>query len=112
MKRHIIAITLVMSAHASGAWAQIHTAVDPVADFDRPFGLGGHSCKQYDDTGKLYIYSEGMPSVSVMSWLQRSDGGTKANVAMPDELLVALPRIPGCLPGKHHAARWVGRTVG
>jgi len=84
--------------------AQVTTAIDPTIGFSRLFGLGGHACKQYDDTGKLYIYSEGIPSPAVISWLQRSDNGTKANVSMPAELSEALPLIPGCLPGKHHAA--------
>jgi hypothetical protein len=71
---------------------------------ERPFGLGGHACKQYDDSGRLYIYSEGMPSVGIVSWMQQSANGTKPNVPMPEELAQALPHIPGCLPGKHHAA--------
>lgn len=79
-------------------------AIDPVAAFPRLFGLGGHTCKQYDDTGRLFLYSEGLPSPSVIAWLQQSANGTKANVPMPDELAAALPLIPGCLPGKHHAA--------
>jgi hypothetical protein len=84
--------------------AQVTTAIDPTMSFSRLFGLGGHACKQYDDTGRLYIYSEGIPSPAVISWLQRSNNGTKANVSMPAELSAALPLIPGCLPGKHHAA--------
>jgi hypothetical protein len=90
--------------HITAAHAQVTTATDPTTGFARLFGLGGHACKQYDDTGKLYIYTEGLPSISVISWLQRSDNGTKANVPMPQELADALPLIPGCLPGKHHAA--------
>ena len=90
---------------SSTAVAQTIPATDPTSDFDRPFGLGGRSCKQYDDTGRLFIYTEGLPSIGVISWLQQSDGGTKANVPMPQELAVALPKIPGCMPGKHHAAR-------
>jgi hypothetical protein len=88
----------------TAAHAQVTTATDPTIGFTRLFGLGGHACKQYDDTGRLYIYSEGLPSLAVTSWLQRSDNGMKANVAMPEELAEALPQIPGCLPGKHHAA--------
>lgn len=86
------------------ATAQATQAIDPVVGFDRTFGLGGHACKQYDDTGRLYLYSEGMPSIGVISWLQRSDNGLKANVPMPQELAEALPHIPACLPGMHHAA--------
>jgi hypothetical protein len=101
--------TLILAAAAAAllcgsASSQTLPAVDPVAGFDRLFGLGGRACKQYDDTGRLYIYTEGLPSLSVISWLQRSDGGTRANVPMPMELVEALPHIPGCLPGKHHAA--------
>jgi hypothetical protein len=90
------------------ALAQPTEILDPTAGFDRVFGLGGHTCKQYDDTGRLYIYTEGLPSMSVISWLQRSDGGTKPNIPMPQELETALPLIPGCLPGKHHAAARTG----
>jgi hypothetical protein len=86
------------------ARAQPASLIDPVSAFERPFGLAGHACKQYDDTGRLFIYTEGLPSIGVIAWLQRSDGGTKANVPMPEELQTALPLIPGCLPGKHHAA--------
>jgi hypothetical protein len=89
--------------HTIAVQAQVKPAIDPTAGFARLFGLGGHTCKQYDDTGRLYIYTEGLPSIDVISWLQRSDNGTKANVPMPQELADALPQIPGCLPGKHHA---------
>ncbi len=85
--------------------------VDPASAFDRTFGLGGHACKQYDDTGRLYIYTEGLPSINIISWLQRSDGGTKPNIPMPEELETALPLIPGCLPGKHHAASSAGQST-
>jgi len=90
--------------HFTAVQAQVTTATDPTIGFTRLFGLGGHACKQYDDTGRLYIYSEGLPSLAVISWLQRSDNGTKPNVSMPEELAEVLPQIPGCLPGKHHAA--------
>jgi hypothetical protein len=95
-----LAAILAASLHATLGHAQ---AIDPTAGFSRLFGLGGHACKQYDDTGRLYIYAEGLPSISVVSWLQRSDNGTRSNVPMPQELADALPLIPGCLPGKHHA---------
>lgn len=101
MKPIILTAALILSGPAV---AQPAPAIDPAAEFARPFGLGGRACKQYDDTGRLYIYSEGMPSHSVMSWLQQSDGGTRANIPMPRELVVALPLLPGCIPGKHHAA--------
>jgi hypothetical protein len=95
---------LIILLAATAASAQTTIAIDPTIGLDRPFGLGGRSCKQYEDTGRLYIYSEGMPSQGVISWMQRSDNGTKANVPMPQELAEALPLIPGCMPGKHHAA--------
>jgi hypothetical protein len=95
---------LVVALQSGFAAAQPADIIDPASAFDRTFGLRGHACKQYDDTGRLYIYSEGLPSIGVISWLQRSDGGTKPNIPMPEELETALPLIPGCLPGKHHAA--------
>ena len=94
--------------HPGLATGQPLSLTDPVSGFDRPFGLAGHACKQYDDSGRLFIYTEGLPSIGIISWMQRSDGGTKANVAMPEELETALPLIPGCLPGKHHAAARTG----
>jgi hypothetical protein len=98
----IVSVAVVLQA--STVTAQVTTAIDPTIAFSRLFGLGGHACKQYDDTGRLYIYSEGIPSLAVISWMQRSNNGMKANVSMPAELSAALPLIPGCLPGKHHAA--------
>ena len=92
-----IVLRTAVSAQPSGA-------MDPTIGFDRPFGLGGRSCKQYDDTGRLYIYSEGLPDIGVISWMQRSANGTRPNVPMPEQLAQALPRLPGCIPGKHHAA--------
>lgn len=100
----ILAVLLVLAVQTGSAKAQPSEMADPTTGFGRVFGLGGHACKQYDDTGKLYIYTEGLPSTGVISWLQRSDGGTKPNIPMPEELETALPLIPGCLPGKHHAA--------
>lgn len=96
--------TVAAMLYFTAVQAQVTPATDPTVGFARLFGLGGHACKQYDDTGRLYIYTEGLPSIAVISWLQRSDNGTKANVPMPQELADALPQIPGCLPGKHHAA--------
>jgi hypothetical protein len=104
MKTEIIAVLLIVALQSAAASAQTTHALDPTIGIDRPFGLGGRSCKQYDDTGRLYIYSEGLPDLSVISWLQQSDNGTKPNVPMPEELAQALPLIPGCMPGKHHAA--------
>jgi hypothetical protein len=104
MKTTIIAVILAASLQSTAGFAQAGSASDSTAGFNRIFGLGGHSCKQYDDTGRLYLYSEGVPSLGVVSWLQQSANGTKANVPMPWELAQALPLIPGCLPGKHHAA--------
>jgi hypothetical protein len=102
MKTAIIATILAISTHS--VFAQNTSAIDPTTGYGRLFGLAGRSCKQYDDTGRLYIYSEGIPSLGVVSWMQRSDNGTKPNVPMPRELAEALPQIPGCMPGKHHAA--------
>jgi hypothetical protein len=104
MKTAFLALTLAMTFQFRTAAAQVTPATDPTAGFGQLFGLGGHTCKQYDDTGKLFIYSEGLPSLGIISWLQRSDNGMRANVPMPEELASALPSIPGCLPGKHHAA--------
>lgn len=117
MKTAILALTLAVTFQLRAATAQVTPATDPTAGFGRLFGLGGRTCKQYDDTGKLYIYSEGLPSLGIISWLQRSDNGTKASIPMPEELASALPNIPGCLPGKHHAASSsdpaeTSRTVG
>lgn len=98
-----VAVAISLFFQVGGAAAQVNPVTDPTAEFSRIFGLGGHSCKQYDDTGRLFIYSEGIPSQGIISWLQRSDAGTRANVPMPEELAAALPLIPGCLPGKHHA---------
>lgn len=77
---------------------------DPAANMIRPFGIGQHSCKQMDDQGRLFIYSEGTPSKEIMEWMQKSANGTVPNVKMPFALEQALPTIPGCLPGKHHAS--------
>lgn len=98
-------LTLAVAAPVLGpAHAQSTEAVEPSVGATRQFGLGGHTCKQYDDMGRLFIYSEGIPSPAVVSWMQLSDNGRRANVPMPQELVEALPEIPGCLPGKHHAA--------
>jgi hypothetical protein len=104
MNTRLILLAAAASFQFGSASSQTIAAMDPTSGFDRLFGLGGHACKQYDDTGRLFIYSEGLPSLSVISWLQQSNGGTRANVPMPEELIVALPHIPGCLPGRHHAA--------
>ena len=108
MRTQVAVAIMAMSFSSVTAFAQTTRAVDPTVGISRPFGLGGHACKQYDDTGRLYIYSEGIPDVGIVSWLQQSANGTKANVPMPEELAQALPLIPGCLPGKHHAAASTG----
>ena len=108
MKPSLVAAVMTVTFHIATASAQTTLAVDPTVGFDRLFGLGGHTCKQYDDTGRLFLYSEGMPATNIITWLQMSDNGTKANVPMPLELAEALPRIPGCMPGKHHAASTAG----
>jgi hypothetical protein len=104
MNTRRIPVVVAAVLQFGSAPSQTITVIDPTSGFDRLFGLGGHACKQYDDTGRLFIYGEGVPSLGVTSWLQRSNGGTRADTPMPTELVVALPRIPGCLPGKHHAA--------
>ena len=104
----ILMALLILAVQTGLAKAQPAEIDDPTTRFGRVFGLGGHACKQYDDTGRLYIYTEGIPSTDVVSWLQRSDGGTRPNIPMPEELEAALPLIPGCLPGKHHAATRTG----
>lgn len=86
MKQILLAAALMMGSHLVPASAQPAAATDPAADFARLFGLGGRACKQYDDTGRLYIYSEGIPSHGVVSWLQQSDGGTKSSIPMPEEI--------------------------
>ena len=103
IKRLVLAIVFAAMLQ-SGTRAQPDQAVDPTIGLGPPFGLRGRSCKQYDDTGRLYIYSEGLPDISIISWLQRSANGTRPNVPMPEALAQALPLLPGCLPGKHHAA--------
>jgi hypothetical protein len=104
MKSRIVAAASIVALQLTSAAAQTTTVIDPTIGLFRPFGLGGRACKQYDDTGRLFLYSEGLPLPGVVSWLQRSDNGTKANVPMPQELAAALPLIPGCMPGQHHAA--------
>lgn len=79
-------------------------AIDPTIEFGRIFGLGGHACKIYDDTGRITIRTEGVPSPGVIAWLQKSDGGTRANVPLPLELAAALPKLPDCPMGRNHAA--------
>ncbi len=78
-------------------------AMDPTTAYTRLFGLGGHTCRQEDDQGRLWLYTEGTPSSAVVAWLEASDRGTIPNIPMPQELADALPQIPPCLPGKHHA---------
>lgn len=98
MNRPTIALLAVMVA--SSAHAQ---AVDPTEGYHRMFGLGGHACRQEDDQGRMILWTEGSPSSAVVSWLQRSADGTRANVAMPRELEEALASIPPCLLGRHHS---------
>jgi hypothetical protein len=71
----------------------------------RPAVRSRRPCLQAVRRYRQTVYLQrGLPSPSVISWLQQSNGGTRANIPMPGELIVALPRIPGCLPGRHHAA--------
>jgi hypothetical protein len=78
MKTAILVVVLASIFQTSIAAAQVTPATDPTVGFSRLFGLGGRTCKQYDDTGRLFIYSEGLPSQAVISWLQRSDNGIKS----------------------------------
>ena len=84
---------------------------DPTERYSAIFGLGGHTCQQLDDTGKLHIYFEGMPNPTVLSWLAISMAA-KPGVPMPQDLASELPKIPGCLPGTHHAAKARKVTLG
>jgi hypothetical protein len=97
MKKILLASVLVWSF---GAQAEV---LDPAAGYHNIWGLGGHSCIQYDDTGHMFIYSEGMIPREVIAWLEKSEGGTKPNVSMPDLLARSLPNIKPCLHGKHHS---------
>jgi hypothetical protein len=108
VKLALVAAMAIVTFQMATASAQTAFAVDPTIGFDRLFGLGGHTCKQYDDIGRLFLYTEGLPATNVTAWLQMSDNGTKPNVPMPQELEAALPRIPGCMPGRHHAASTTG----
>lgn len=97
MKKTLLACALVLSF---GAHAEV---LDPATSFSNIWGLGGHSCIQYDDTGQMFIYSEGMLPPEVIAWLQISENGTKPTVKMPDILARSLPYIRPCLKGKHHS---------
>lgn len=96
MRFGILAVICIFTAYAQAQAIDLTSSI-------QPFGLGGHSCRQYDDTGRLFLYTEGLPNLDITIWLQQSDNGTKPNVPMPEGLVQALPRIPGCLLGKHHA---------
>ena len=61
-----IAITLLQ---ITSIRAETTIASDPTTGFGRLFGLGGRACKQYDDTGRLFLYTEGLPPISIGAWL-------------------------------------------
>jgi len=102
----------VTSALAQTPTIKQSTIGDPTERYSAIFGLGGHTCQQLDDTGRLHIYFEGMPNPTILNWLAISDGGTKPGVPIPQDLESELPRIPGCLPGTHHAAKSRKITLG
>jgi hypothetical protein len=58
---------------------------DPTERFSGIFDLGSHTCQQIDDTGRPHIFFEGMPNLTIMIWLQISDGGTKPGVPVPED---------------------------
>ncbi len=78
-------------------------ALDPTIGLEPLFGLGGHSCQQMDDTGRLIIRSDGPTPLDVVLWEHDSDYGRAANVPVPDDLARALPYMKPCLPGRHHS---------
>jgi hypothetical protein len=102
----------VTSAFAQTPAAATGIIGDPTARYSGIFGLGGHTCQQIDDTGRLNIFFEGMPNLTIMNWLQISDGGTKPGVPMPEDLRAELPKIPGCAPNTHHAPTARKATIG
>ena len=102
MKHHLLPLVFWGLTASQPALAQ---ALDPtLLSNTPPLGLGGLSCKQIDDTGRLHIFSDGPIPLEVLIYLQKSDFGTKADVPMPLVLERFLPRMPPCVPGMHHAA--------
>ena len=102
MKQYLLSLVFLGALASQPALAQ---ALDPtLLSSTPPLGLGGLSCKQIDDTGRLHIFSDGPLPLEVLIYLQKSDFGTKANVRMPLVLERFLPDMPPCIPGMHHAA--------
>ena len=87
---------------------------DPTVRFSGIFGLGGYTCKQYTDTGRLKIYFDGMPNITILNWLVATDGGTKRvpGLEMPQDLQNEVDKVPPCAPNTHHAATPRKVTVG
>jgi hypothetical protein len=103
LKGYLFTFT-VMASNISIAYGQTGPGlVDPTEGGNVLFGLGGHACKLYDDTNRLYLYPEGFMPLDIAVWLQQSDHGAKPNIPMPQILADALPKIHFCLPGKHHS---------
>lgn len=102
MRKYLLPFVFLGAITSQPALAQ---ALDPTLLSSRPpLGLGGLSCKQIDDTGRLHIFSDGPLPLEVLIYLQKSDFGTKAEVPMPLVLERFLPGMPPCVPGMHHAA--------
>jgi hypothetical protein len=102
MKRYLLPLVFLGAIASQCALAQ---ALDPTLLSSRPpLGLGGLSCKQIDDTGRLHIFGDGPLPLEVLIYLQKSEFGTKAEVPMPLVLERFLPGMPPCIPGMHHAA--------
>jgi hypothetical protein len=102
MKHHLLPLVFLGITASQPGLAQ---ALDPTLLSNKPpLGLGGLSCKQIDDTGRLHIYGDGPLPLEVLIYLQASHFGTKAEVPMPLVLERFLPNMPPCAPGLHHAA--------
>lgn len=98
MTRRTIALVALLLATPAAA-----EMTDPTTQFPHAFGMTNHACVQYDDTGRVWIWTEGPPSREVQSWMQLSQGGLRANVPVPDAVAMILAWAPPCKPGKRHA---------
>src|ERR1700722_14406790 len=87
MKTAILVVVLASIFQTMISAVQVTPATVPTVGFSRLFGLGGRTCKQYDDTGRLFIYTEGLPSQAVISWLQRSDNGRRGHSVCRDQVI-------------------------
>jgi hypothetical protein len=102
MRQYLLPLVFLGATAWQLAQAQ---ALDPtLLSSTPPLGLGGLSCKQIDDTGRLHIFSDGPLPLEVLLYLQKSDFGTKADIPLPLVLERFLPGMPPCIPGMHHAA--------